>query len=375
MTDEELAWQIAREMEQEERRQEAKDAELARALSEQYGQQYTEAPPVPYNPFISSSVDPEPAAPVHFLRKAIEVIPEPPKVETVPCPLCEKSFDFGIIEDHVEECLLAASKKDEMRRSRGKSSRPNRDEVYDPVTMQEFECPICMDDVSPGAGYKYEKCGHQYCGVCLEGYYQELIAKGEVEKIVCPSPNCGSEITQADLQYILAPAMYEKYQLFLRNAKINKDPTMRWCPNPGCEEPVKRKDPQNLLMVCSKCETEFCYSCSKDFHPGKTCSEADKFSLFGEGFRVRVWKSFHTKPCPKCDAPIHKSSGCNHMTCGSCKHEFCWLCKQPFSWSHWSDSACTMYGSQLNVIGIAKRIIKLPSFIKKRLESNDSDSE
>jgi hypothetical protein len=296
------------------------------------------------------------------------------------CPICEKNFDIGEIEDHVEFCITSSTKKDELRRSKGKQPHFEPKGEYDPVTMAVFECPICMDDVDPGAGYKFEKCGHEYCGVCLEGYYTELITKGDVEKISCPFPKCDSEVTSFDLEYILTPPMFDKYRIFLRNVRINKDPTMRWCPNPGCEEPVKRRNDQNLLMVCSKCECEFCYTCSKDFHPGKTCTEADKFSLFGEGFRVKVWKSFNTKPCPKCDAPIAKSSGCNHMTCSSCKHQFCWLCKRPFTFDHWSNSACTMYGTQFNVIGIAKKIARLPMFLRKKVrgegsEDVDSDSD
>jgi hypothetical protein len=33
-----------------------------------------------------------------------------------------------------------------------------------------------------------------------------------------------------------------------------------------------------------------------------------------------------SKPCPNCSFDIHKSGGCEHMTCSKCSHEFCFLC-------------------------------------------------
>ena len=34
--------------------------------------------------------------------------------------------------------------------------------------------------------------------------------------------------------------------------------------------------------------------------------------------------------CPKCGAPIEKTSGCNHMTC-RCKNEFCYYCGKNYA--------------------------------------------
>ena len=39
-----------------------------------------------------------------------------------------------------------------------------------------------------------------------------------------------------------------------------------------------------------------------------------------------TWMIANTKNCPKCQRPIEKNQGCNHMTCNMCKHEFCWMC-------------------------------------------------
>ena len=41
-----------------------------------------------------------------------------------------------------------------------------------------------------------------------------------------------------------------------------------------------------------------------------------------------AWVREHTRPCPRCRAPIIKSGGCNAMRCGRCHHRFCWACMQ-----------------------------------------------
>jgi hypothetical protein len=38
-----------------------------------------------------------------------------------------------------------------------------------------------------------------------------------------------------------------------------------------------------------------------------------------------------SKPCPRCNAKIEKTSGCNHMTCRECHCDWCWLCGQDIS--------------------------------------------
>lgn len=45
-----------------------------------------------------------------------------------------------------------------------------------------------------------------------------------------------------------------------------------------------------------------------------------------EDSETASWISKHTKDCPKCQSPIEKNGGCNHMTCKKCLYEFCWVC-------------------------------------------------
>ena len=42
-----------------------------------------------------------------------------------------------------------------------------------------------------------------------------------------------------------------------------------------------------------------------------------------------AWVREHTRPCPRCAAPILKSGGCNAMVCSRCRLHFCWACMRP----------------------------------------------
>ena len=44
------------------------------------------------------------------------------------------------------------------------------------------------------------------------------------------------------------------------------------------------------------------------------------------------WKEEqNVKECPKCDAPIEKVYGCNHIECTNCANHICWQCMASFT--------------------------------------------
>src|SRR5690348_2365825 len=53
------------------------------------------------------------------------------------------------------------------------------------------------------------------------------------------------------------------------------------------------------------------------------------------------WISSNTKDCPKCNKPIEKNGGCNHMSC-PCGHHFCWVCSGDFDHKTYNHS-CGRY--------------------------------
>jgi E3 ubiquitin-protein ligase RNF14 len=67
-------------------------------------------------------------------------------------------------------------------------------------------------------------------------------------------------------------------------------------------------------------------------HTGLTCKDYDQMLKNAKNQQIKSehWKKCNTKSCPKCNIPIEKNDGCDHMTCGKCKHEFCWLCLEDY---------------------------------------------
>lgn len=66
-------------------------------------------------------------------------------------------------------------------------------------------------------------------------------------------------------------------------------------------------------LVCMVCLTKFCQKCEKVLKENHKCNQADIDSI---GFIKNMIK------CPKCQIPVQRSEGCNHMTCANCDTKF-----------------------------------------------------
>ena len=82
------------------------------------------------------------------------------------------------------------------------------------------------------------------------------------------------------------------------------------CPSGGC---------RGFLFddwVCGICNKTFCKMCHEEALDGHVCDE----NLVKT---VKLLKR-DTKPCPKCNVPIHKIDGCSQMWCTQCHVAFDW---------------------------------------------------
>jgi hypothetical protein len=153
--------------------------------------------------------------------------------------------------------------------------------------------------------------------------------------LTCPHPGCNVRAEVYELESLLDDTTYQKYLQFSALESLKKEKTTRWCINKECGMPIVW-DETVPTVICPACKTQFCYSCSKPAHPGKSCSEAaepppsesaisinaDPDSSYSEWRRQLGAK---VKPCPNCSADIEKNLGCQHMTCSNCRFQCMFL--------------------------------------------------
>eukprot|EP00463_Aulacantha_scolymantha_P004102 TRINITY_DN5083_c0_g1_i1.p1 TRINITY_DN5083_c0_g1~~TRINITY_DN5083_c0_g1_i1.p1 ORF type:complete len:172 (-),score=16.58 TRINITY_DN5083_c0_g1_i1:3-518(-) len=122
--------------------------------------------------------------------------------------------------------------------------------------------------------------------------------------------------------------MLKKYAKYMRDAFVEKNKQIKWCPGANCSNAVEYIAGTERDIKCN-CGHVFCFSCGLDAHLPVPCDLAMKFLQLeqGDALTEALLKAI-TKPCPGCKVLIQKNEACIHMTCKKCRHEFCWLCKK-----------------------------------------------
>ncbi|KAF8527956.1 RWD-domain-containing protein [Hysterangium stoloniferum] len=233
----------------------------------------------------------------------------------------------------------------------------------------KFECPVCLERLLGSKCISLSSCGHVACRKCLREGWSLYIAEGASERVCCPYPECVKDLKQSplvDIQAILSPHDVARLQWLQRKKEVEQDPTIVYCPQIACQQPVKRESPLggdrrpewDHLRIC-QCGFAFCVYCRRAWHgPHRPCAlsftvESAKAYLaypedseqrraieqkHGKGNILKLlakykedelnqqWMEKEAVCCPGCKLHVQKSMGCNHMTCIKCGQHFCYRC-------------------------------------------------
>ena len=80
---------------------------------------------------------------------------------------------------------------------------------------------------------------HKYCRICYDDYLNEKIGNTGKIKLVCMDSGCDNEFTDKDIRRFASDELYEKYNKFKTNFKVEEDENLKFCSKPGCEKYVE----------------------------------------------------------------------------------------------------------------------------------------
>ena len=182
-------------------------------------------------------------------------------------------------------------------------------------------------------GLKIHFVGSEYWVRSDDPRLRHILCAGNPPRVDAKSQQKGL-MSETDTVFV---SLYPHYAEFLRLVKaqikqiVRNSHSNEGCPisiipccriEPACSgETYTRKFVRggSKRVACGLCRMDLCAGgCGRIYHGNTPCEVS-----LDEASAAFIQET--SKPCPRCGIHIHKSDGCNHMTC-TCRCEFCWLC-------------------------------------------------
>ncbi|KAL7577399.1 hypothetical protein ACA910_002123 [Epithemia clementina (nom. ined.)] len=280
---------------------------------------------------------------VHEVRQLSSV---PLTVEVSLILLSSNQFDIdaisrGMAED-VTGLMNAAGVTSASAPTEASSTEQNSDDEG-----SLFLCEICYDESPLDETFMMEQCGHRFCCSCWHSYLDTKSLEMSLTRAACPEHKCNIRIGPSTLDALKRDDLSKAWKKAMLAHFVDADPSYRQCPGPDCTIVVEYATPEQqqtasnpISVICSKCDSFFCFGCGEQPHRPATCRE---FGLWRSTVaQSSFWIQKNAKPCPSCRVPVEKNEGCNHMKCTQCGADYCWLCLSPLL-SHNEPHTCNHY--------------------------------
>lgn len=143
---------------------------------------------------------------------------------------------------------------------------------------ETFDCGICLDPKKGSACHRMLDCGHVFCVMCLQDFYNNAIKEGDISSVRCLTPNCAKDreksaaaqavlnagdtgvhgkrkrrqklLSPSELLSIpLQPEMVRRFVTLKYKSELESDKNTVYCPRPWCNGAArskKHKKPEGL---------------------------------------------------------------------------------------------------------------------------------
>eukprot|EP00026_Physarum_polycephalum_P004292 Phypoly_transcript_04310.p1 GENE.Phypoly_transcript_04310~~Phypoly_transcript_04310.p1 ORF type:complete len:610 (+),score=129.03 Phypoly_transcript_04310:76-1830(+) len=201
-------------------------------------------------------------------------------------------------------------------------------------------CAICFDEPEDVKDIPTLSCKHFFCMDCWHAYLA-IEVKEKHSLITCPGRDdkggkCKMVVDDVAVLRLLNAEEKAKYLDAMVQSFIDANEAYKWCPAKECNYAVFVKEFstefKNESILC-KCGHFFCFNCSNEVHLPASCNMVTEWRKKTSGGDESVdFQLIATisRPCPKCNVPVEKNGGCNHMECSRCQYHFCWQCMGKF---------------------------------------------
>ena len=186
-------------------------------------------------------------------------------------------------------------------------------------------------------------CGHQFCQGCWRDWFLVNIDADSKKSLNtrCQQFGCNVIVPHSMFYKLFDTKNDDNRKVLNRYLRWNcqsftdDNKNVKWCPySKECDFAAQRiSDYDTEHIVNCQCGNSFCFKCGQEQHWPSDCDMRKKWELKNSSESENLtWIIANTKMCPneKCQRPIEKNQGCNHMTCKVCGADFCWMCTGPW---------------------------------------------
>jgi hypothetical protein len=192
------------------------------------------------------------------------------------------------------------------------------------------DCAVCGEATPIIELPSLSSCSHeaQTCSNCYATWISSRLEESGWQEVKCPGTTCRINLTHEEIKAYATKEVFERYDTLQTRGVLSLDPNFRWCRAQSCTSgQIHEAREVGNVFTCIECDTRFCTVHEGAYHDGESCREYE-YRTSGQKERDEREKEMKasedalgklSKRCPnkKCNSPIQKNGGCNHITCKS----------------------------------------------------------